>query len=264
MRETMMLDMFIIDAFAERTMTGNPAAVCPLDAWIAEETMQAIAEEMNLSETVFFVASGDNFEIRWFTPTREVDMIGHATLAAGHLILDRIKPDMQQVKFVNPTGNMIVFRDGNSLIIDMPALVPHSIPCTAALESALGKKPREVLASKHYLCVFEDEEAVVGLEPDFVAMAKLELPAVIVTASGSTEFDFASRFFAPANGVPEDSVSGVAHCCLAPFWSKRLGVSKMKARQMSSRGGVVNCEVDKDRVRLAGSAITFLEGQISV
>ncbi|MFT7531157.1 MAG: PhzF family phenazine biosynthesis protein [Gammaproteobacteria bacterium] len=264
MLKTMSLDMFIIDAFAERTLTGNPAAVCPLDAWIADDTMQAIAEEMNLSETVFFVANGDSFEIRWFTPTREVDMIGHATLAAGHLILDRIRPDMQQVKFVNPTGDMVVSRDGNSLIIDMPALVPHSIPCTAALESALGQTPREVLASKHYLCVFEDEETVAGLEPDFVALAKLELPAVIVTASSSTEFDFVSRFFAPANGVPEDSVSGVAHCCLAPFWSNRLGISKMKARQLSARGGIIHCEFDKDRVRLAGSAITFLEGEISI
>ncbi|MCZ6503984.1 MAG: PhzF family phenazine biosynthesis protein [Gammaproteobacteria bacterium] len=264
MRNPMTLDMFIIDAFAERTLTGNPAAVCPLDAWIADDTMQAIAQEMNLSETVFFVPNGDVFEIRWFTPVREVDMIGHATLAAGHLILDRIRPEMQQVKFLNPTGDMVVSRDGNSLIIDMPALVPHPVPGTTALESALGKTPREVLASKHYLCVFDNEDTVAGLEPDFVAMANLDLPAVIVTAPGSTEFDFVSRFFAPANGVPEDSVSGVAHCCLTPFWSERLGISNMKARQLSSRGGVIYCEFDKDRVRLAGSAITFLEGQISI
>ncbi|MCZ6862795.1 MAG: PhzF family phenazine biosynthesis protein [Alphaproteobacteria bacterium] len=260
----MKLDMFIIDAFAVRTLTGNPAAVCPLDAWIDDDTMQAIAEEMNLSETVFFVPNGDEFEIRWFTPTREVDMIGHATLAAGYLILDRIRPDLQHVKFVNPTGDMVVSWDGNSLVIDMPALVPQPIPPITALASALGQVPREVLASKHYLCVFENEDIVVGLEPDFAALAKLDLPAVIVTAPGSTEFDFVSRFFAPANGVPEDSVSGVAHCCLTPFWSERLGITNMKARQLSSRGGVIHCEFDKDRVRLTGSAITFLEGQISI
>jgi len=263
-RYAMKLDMFIIDAFAVRTLTGNPAAVCPLDAWIPDDTMQAIAQEMNLSETVFFVPNGDDFEIRWFTPIREVDMIGHATLAAGHLILDRIGPERQHVKFLNPTGDMVVRRDGNSLIIDMPALVPYSVPCTIALETALGHKPREVLASKHYLCVFENEDTVADLEPDFVALADLDLPAVIVTAQSSTDFDFVSRFFAPANGVPEDSVSGVAHCCLTPFWSERLGVSNMKARQLSSRGGVIHCEYAGDRVRLAGSAVIFLKGQISV
>lgn len=260
----MKLDMFIIDAFAERTLTGNPAAVCPLDAWIAEDRMQAIAEEMNLSETAFFVQNGDDFEIRWFTPVREVDMIGHATLAAGHLILDRIRPDMKQVKFLNPAGDMVVLLDQGSLIIDMPALLPSPVPCTTALASALGLTPGEVLASKHYLCVFENEDMVADLQPDFVALANLDLPAVIVTAPGSTEFDFVSRFFAPANGVPEDSVSGVAHCCLTPFWSQRLGTRKMKAKQLSSRGGVIHCELDKDRVRLAGSAVIFLEGQISI
>jgi predicted PhzF superfamily epimerase YddE/YHI9 len=191
-------------------------------------------------------------------------MIGHATLAAGHLILDRIRPEMQSVKFLNPSGDMVVLLDGSSLIIDMPALIPHPVPCTNALESALGRTPREVLSSKHYLCVFDNENIVADLEPDFVALANLDLPAVIVTAPGSTGFDFVSRFFAPANGVPEDSVSGVAHCCLTPFWSQRLDARKMKAKQLSARGGVIHCELDKGRVRLAGSAITFLEGQISI
>ena len=260
----MKLDMFIIDAFAERTLTGNPAAVCPLDSWIAEETMQAIAEEMNLSETAFVVQRENDFEIRWFTPTREVDMIGHATLAAGHLILDHIRPDLQQVKFLNPAGDMVVLREAGSLVIDMPALVPQPVVCPTALVAALGETPRELLASKHYLCVFENEDMVADLQPDFVALANLDLPAVIVTAPASNEFDFVSRFFAPANGVPEDSVSGVAHCCLTPFWSQHLGRRKMKAKQLSTRGGVIDCELDGDRVRLAGSAIIFLEGQISI
>ena len=260
----MKLDMYIIDAFAERTLTGNPAGVCPLNAWLPVETMQAIAEEMNLSETAFVVASGDDFEIRWFTPVKEVDMIGHATLAAGHLILDRIRPDLQRVQFLNPAGDMVVLLDEGNLIIDMPALVPYPVPCSTALESALGKTPREVLASKHYLCVFDNENQVADLQPDFVALANLDLPAVIVTAQGSNEFDFVSRFFAPANGVAEDPVSGVAHCCLTPFWSERLDSLKMKAKQLSTRGGVIHCELDRDRVRLAGSAIIFLEGQIAI
>jgi len=256
--------MFIIDAFAEQTLSGNPAAVCPLDAWIPDETMQAIAEEMNLSETVFFVPNKENFDIRWFTPTREVDMIGHATLAAGYLILERMHPDMDVACFHHPSGNMSVRRESGRLTIEMPVLVPHTIPSLPALTDALGRTPTEVLASKHYLCVFDRPDDVRQLAPDMAALATLDLPAVIVTAAGRSGYDFVSRFFAPANGVPEDPVSGVAHCCLTPYWAKRLGQTSMKAKQLSPRGGVLKCELHGDRVRIAGSAAIFLEGKIRI
>lgn len=198
--------IFIIDAFADKPFHGNPAGVCPLDHWLADDTMQAIASEMNLSETVFFVpCSGQgadkgvqHYDIRWFTPTREVDMIGHATLAAGHLAL------------------------------------------------------------------FETADEIAHLRPDFEALAPLPLPAVIVSARGTSEYDFVSRFFAPANGVPEDAVSGVAHCCLAPFWSQALDKRDLIGQQLSARGGVVHCSYDNARVVLGGHAVISLEGAISI
>lgn len=264
----MTLPLYIIDAFTDRPMTGNPAAVCPLGDWLPVEAMQAIAAEMNLSETVFFVprpsgTEGD-FDVRWFTPTREVDMIGHATLAAGHLVLTRLAPTLQAARFVSPTAEMVVRRQAGMLRMSMPALVPAPVQAPAGLADALGASPLAVLAAKHYLARFDDPDEVAALRPDFAALAGLPLPAVIVTAKGRDEFDFVSRFFAPANGVPEDAVSGVAHCCLAPYWAEKLGKDRLTARQLSSRGGTVLCEYSGDRVLLGGTATIFLEGAISL
>lgn len=262
----MKLAMYIIDAFAERPLAGNPAAVCPLDAWLPEATMQAIAAEMNLAETVFFAPepAGDAYAIRWFTPTREVDLIGHATLAAGHLVLTRMRPAATSVRFTSKGDDLVVTRDGVALTLEMPALRPHSIEAPPALAAALGRAPEQVLAAKHYLCIYDAAEAVRALRPDMAALTALDLPAVIVTAPGSGGFDFVSRFFAPANGVPEDAVSGVAHLCLAPYWSERLGKARLVGHQLSQRGGIVRCEDFGARVRLGGSAVVFLEGTIAV
>jgi predicted PhzF superfamily epimerase YddE/YHI9 len=260
------LPMFIIDAFAERPLAGNPAAVCPLESWLPASTMQAIASEMNLSETVFFAPERgqDAFGIRWFTPTREVDLIGHATLAAGFLVLERMRPGAPSVSFLSNGQEFVVMRDGATLALEMPALRPQRIDPPPALARGLGRQPVAVLAAKHYLCVFDHADDISAMAPDMGAIAKLDLPAVIVTAPSDSDADFVSRFFAPANGVPEDPVSGVAHLCLAPYWAERLGKKHLVGRQLSSRGGVVRCEDLGSRIRLGGSAVIFLEGRITI
>jgi PhzF family phenazine biosynthesis protein len=260
------LPIFIIDAFAEKPLTGNPAAVCPLETWLPPATMQAIAAEMNLSETVFFAREpvGDAFGIRWFTPTREVDLIGHATLAAGSLVLTRLRPELQAIRFVSGHDVFTVERGGEALTLEMPALPPRPVAAPPALIAALGRPPMTILAAKHYLCVFERADEVRALAPDMAALARLDLPAVIVTAPSDGDADFVSRFFAPANGVPEDPVSGVAHLCLTPYWAERLGKTKLVGHQLSARGGVVRCESRGERVRLGGSAVIFLEGRITI
>jgi predicted PhzF superfamily epimerase YddE/YHI9 len=236
----MEFQVFIVDAFADRPLAGNPAAVCPLGSWLPESVMQAVAEEMNLSETVFFVPQDDGFAIRWFAPAREVDLVGHATLAAGHIVLERQRP-------------------GTSA-----ALTPREVVPPEQLVSALGAPIRSVWAAKHYLAVFDRVEEVMDLAPDMAALAALDLPAVAATAPGGAGSDFVSRFFAPAHGVPEDPVSGVAHCCLTPYWSQRLGKRKLVGRQLSRRGGVVHCEDRGERVVLGGDAVTVLEGRFRI
>jgi predicted PhzF superfamily epimerase YddE/YHI9 len=262
----MHLPMFIIDAFAERPFAGNPAAVCPLDTWLPTSTMQAIASEMNLSETVFFAPDQRQhaFGIRWFTPTREVDLIGHATLAAGHLVLERMRPGATSVLFLSNGSELLVTRDGASLALEMPALRPQRVEPPPALARGLGRQPTAVLAAKHYLCLFDHADEISAMAPDMGTIANLDLPAVIVTAPGDGDADFVSRFFAPANGVPEDPVSGVAHLCLAPYWADRLGKRQLVGRQLSPRGGIVRCEDLGSRVRLGGSAAIFLDGRIEI
>jgi predicted PhzF superfamily epimerase YddE/YHI9 len=261
------LPIFIIDAFADRPLTGNPAAVVPLDAWLPDALMQAIAGELNLSETVFFVPEGGGFAIRWFTPIREVDMIGHATLAAGALVLERMWTERAEVGFTNKGATMTVARDGAAYRLEMPALPPQPIEPPDGLVQGLGRAPAQILAAKHYLCVYERPDDIATLGPDFARLKTLPLPAVIVTAPGdlgSGTADFVSRFFAPANGVDEDPVSGVAHLCLVPYWSKRLGKSRLVGHQISQRGGFIRCEDLGPRVRLGGTVAVFLEGRISV
>ena len=247
-------------------MTGNPAAVCPLEAWLPAATMQAIACEMNLSETAFFapVPNSGAFGIRWFTPSREVDLIGHATLAAGHLVLERLRPESRSVRFLSDNTELIVARKEGALALEMPALPPQPVQPPPALARGLGRQPKAVLAAKHYLCVFDAADEISGLTPDMGLIAGLDLPAVIVTAPGTEDADFVSRFFAPANGVPEDPVSGVAHLCLAPYWSQRLGKHDLIGRQLSARGGRVRCRHLGARVELSGNAVIFLAGRITL
>jgi PhzF family phenazine biosynthesis protein len=259
----MKLPLYIVDAFTDRPFAGNPAAICPLDSWLPDETMQRIGAEMNFSETAFIVPTPEGWHIRWFTPTLEVDLVGHATLAAAHVIFERIDPARAEVRFSSLSGALLVRRSHKLLEMDFPARRPTPCPAPALLIEGLQAKPEQVLAAHHYLAVFNDAEAVRRLAPDLEQLARLDRAAVIVTAPGGPG-DFVSRFFAPANGVPEDPASGVAHCSLIPYWSERLGKRRLVGYQLSKRGGVFFCEDCGERVIIAGHAVLFLEGAITL
>jgi predicted PhzF superfamily epimerase YddE/YHI9 len=260
------LSVYFVDAFVTgRPFTGNPAAVCPLDAWLADEIMQSIAAENNLSETAFFVPAGEGYDLRWFTPTTEVDLCGHATLASASVVFRFLAPQRQDVRFqTREAGVLTVARDGDLLAMDFPSRPPA--PCAAApgFAAALGRAPGTLLAARDYLAVYDTADEVAALEPDFAAVAALDRFAVIATAPGGNGVDFVSRFFAPAKGVPEDPVTGSAHCTLIPYWAERLGKTRLEARQISRRGGALSCTLDGDRVTIAGRAALYLTGTISI
>lgn len=261
----MRLPIYQVDAFTDRMFGGNPAAVCPLEQWLPDATLQAIAAENNLSDTAYFVREGDQYALRWFTPTVEVDLCGHATLASAFVILNVLEPRRAQVAFrTRKAGVLTVKRDGELLEMDFPSRPPQPIAPVPALGAALGKAPREVLAARDYLAVYDSEGDVRTLSPDFAAVAKLDRYAVIATAPGSNGVDFVSRFFAPRQGVPEDPVTGSAHCTLTPYWAGRLGKATLEARQISSRGGALKCRLDGDRVALSGRSVLYLKGEIEV
>jgi len=257
------IPIFQVDAFTGRVFGGNPAAVCPLERWLDDATLQRIAAENNLSETAFFVPGERPLRIRWFTPACEVDLCGHATLASAHVIFERLEPGRDQVTFESRSGPLGVRRDGGQLIMDLPAWPPRPVADAAPLARALGRPPLEAWRSRDLLALFESEEQVRSLAPDMVALAALDALGVIVTAPGSG-CDFVSRFFAPAAGVPEDPVTGSAHCTLIPFWAVRLGRTRLVARQVSARGGELQCELRDDRVNVGGEAALYLEGMIFV
>ena len=257
----MRIPVYQVDAFASRVFTGNPAAVCPLDKWLPDEQMQAIAAENNLAETAFFVKNGEGYHLRWFTPTVEVDLCGHATLASAFVLMNHLTPAAKLVQFSTKSGKLIVTRDGDLLSLDFPARVPVECQVDPGLVPGLGGRPETVLASQDYLVVYATEDEVRGLTPDMNTLAKVDHFAVIATAPGK-DVDFISRFFAPKQGIPEDPVTGRAHCTLIPYWSKRLGKKKLHAYQASPRGGELWCEDRSDRVTISGKAVQFLEGTI--
>ncbi len=261
----MHLPIYQVDAFTDRVFRGNPAAVCPLQAWLPEATMQAIAPENNLSETAFFVREGSDYALRWFTPTVEADLCGHATLAAGHIVLRLIEPERETVNFRTiKAGTLVVTRRANMLVMDFPARPALPVAPPPGLLAALGGAPREVLRARDHLVVYGSAVEVAALHPDLAALAKVECWAAIVTAPGDDGIDFVSRFFAPAQGVPEDPVTGSSHCTLVPYWAKGLGRTELEARQLSRRGGALRCALQDDRVSIAGRAVLYLEGRISV
>ena len=261
----MRLPIYQVDAFTDRLFGGNPAAVCPLQAWLPDETMQAIAAENNLAETAFFVPEGAGYALRWFTPTVEVDLCGHATLAAGHVVFRFIEPRRDGVSFrTMKTGTLVVSRSGDMLAMDFPARPAAPVEPPPDLLAALGGAPREVLRARDHLVVYGSAAEVAALDPDLAALAKVDCWAAIATAPGEDGIDFVSRFFAPAQGVPEDPVTGSSHCTLVPYWAGRLGKTKLEARQLSRRGGALSCALDGDRVSIAGRAVLYLEGQIEV
>lgn len=255
--------LFQIDAFADTLFAGNPAAVCPLDAWLAEDLMRQIAAENNLAETAFFVKNGDGYDLRWFTPTTEVDLCGHATLASAWVIFNELDYADESITFATRSGDLVVRRDGARLAMNFPAL--PGVPCEPppALLAALGSVPEAVFAAADYMAVFAREEQVRALQPDMAALMQLDRRGLIVTAP-SERADFVSRFFAPRYGIPEDPVTGSAHCTLVPYWAARLGKRQLHARQISARGGELFCEDQGERVLLAGFAVKYLEGTIAV
>lgn len=259
----MRIPMYQIDAFTDRVFGGNPAAVCPLENWLDDATLQAIALENNLSETAFFIDRGEHFDLRWFTPAAEVDLCGHATLATAYVLFNDLDIGGNEVLFDTRSGRLAVRRDGDLLELDLPARPPEPWPESEAVADALGRMPLEVLKNVMCLAVFEREADVRALSPDFARIAALPSDGLIATAPGDS-VDFVSRYFAPKHGIPEDPVTGSAHCVLTPYWAKRLGKTKLDARQISARGGALRCEDRGDRVGIAGHAVKYLEGIVEV
>jgi PhzF family phenazine biosynthesis protein len=259
----MELTLYQVDAFASAVFAGNPAAVCPLDRWLPDETMQAIAVENNLSETAFFVPNGGDFDLRWFTPASEVDLCGHATLGTAFVIAHYLEPERGEIRFNSRSGPLRVTRDGDLFTLDFPALPPERIDDDAAVAEALGAAPAELWDAMDMMAVFASEAQVAALRPDITKVAALETRGIIATAPGEA-CDFVSRFFAPKFGIPEDPVTGSAHCILTPYWARRLGKARLSARQISRRGGDLVVEDRGERTLISGRVAPYLEGRIRV
>ncbi len=255
------LTLYQVDAFASEVFRGNPAAVCPLQAWLSDKELQSIAEENNLSETAFFVPQDDGFHIRWFTPKAEVDLCGHATLASAFILFEKLDWGQDVVTFESRSGRLSVCRGDDDLILDFPSQPGTLCEPPRALVEGLGCEPSEVLASENYMAVFEREEDIVAISPNLEALTQLDLSGVIATAQGK-DVDFVSRYFAPKVGVNEDPVTGSAHCMLTPYWAEKLDKTQLKARQLSKRTGELGCELKGERVLISGKAVLYLEGKI--
>jgi PhzF family phenazine biosynthesis protein len=255
--------IYQVDAFTDKPFHGNPAAIVPLENWLPDETMQNIALENNLAETAFFVPNGDGYDLRWFTPTVEMDLCGHATLATGFLVFNILGTTENILKFQTKSGQLTVEKEGDRFVLDFPSRPAVPVDTPEGLVEAIGKQPKEILKSRDYMLVYESEEDVRQISPDFAALLKIPTHAVIVTAPGN-DCDFVSRFFAPEVGVFEDPVTGSAHCNLIPYWAEKLGKTELFARQISARGGELFCELAGDRVKIGGNAVLYLTGEIYV
>lgn len=253
------IPLYQLDAFTDRPFGGNPAAVCPLDAWLPDDVMQSIALENNLSETAFYVPEGDGFRLRWFTPAIEVDLCGHATLATASLILEKLQPDRPSVTFETRSGTLTVRREGDLLEMNFPALPAKEIAMPEGLIDAIGVAPVKFLRAVKNMAVLKSEAEVRAVSPDFDYIKKMQGMGLIITAPGDGS-DCASRYFAPHAGINEDPVTGSAHCTIVPYWAERLGKVEIHARQVSSRSGDLYCRLDGDRVLMAGKARLVVEG----
>ena len=261
----MAIRLLQIDTFTDRVLGGNPAAVCPLDEWLDEATMQAIAAENNLSETAFMVPEGEGWRLRWFTPNVEVDLCGHATLAAAFVVFEALRPGRDRVAFETLSGELTVARQGTALVMDFPAQPASPVPAPPVLAQALGAEPSTVLGGADYVAVFENAAQVAGLGPDQALLATLDRRGVVATAPGDDgDADYVLRFFAPKNAVPEDPVTGNVQTALVPYWAGRLGKRRLAVRQLSARGGQMVCEDRGARVSIAGQAVLYMDATISV
>jgi PhzF family phenazine biosynthesis protein len=257
--------IYQVDAFTTRRFEGNPAAVMPMASFPADAVMQAIAAENNLAETAFLVRDGADYRLRWFTPATEVPLCGHATLASAAVVMERLEPGRAKVTFHSASGPLTVSRNGAGYRMDFPARPAEVVTPPPRLVEALGATPVEVVVNAfNYMALLESAQVVRTLSPDIAAVARLDRPGVIVTAAGDGGYDFISRYFAPAKGIPEDPVTGAAHCMLAPYWAKRLGKTEFRAYQASRRGGQVTCRLTGDRVELEGSCVFYLEGEAEI
>lgn len=259
----MNLPLFQVDAFTDRRFGGNPAAVVLLEHWLPDPVLLAVAAENNLSETAFVIPGTGDIPLRWFTPAVEIDLCGHATLAAAHVLFNHVTPSVRRITFTTLSGKLVVTNDGDHLTMDFPARPADPVGMPAGLESALGIRPAEVLQARDLLVVLESEDQVRKLRPDMVRMTALEAFAVCVSAPGD-RVDFVSRFFAPKAGIPEDPVTGSAHCTLVPYWAERLGKTSLVAKQVSARGGDLECRLAGGRVFMSGKSVDYLRGEIEV
>jgi PhzF family phenazine biosynthesis protein len=257
------MKIYQVDAFTEKLFGGNPAAVCQLDEWLPDEQMQQIAMENNLSETAFFVEEKGSYLIRWFTPEMEIDLCGHATLASAHVIFEHLNYHDDIIRFEYGGGSLYVEKKKDVLSMDFPSMAFQKAEVTDLLSTGLGKEPTEVYKARDLMAVFDSEHDIASLKPDFYQLCRIEALGVIATAVGD-DVDFVSRFFAPKSGINEDPVTGSAHCMLIPFWAERLGKKRLEALQLSQRRGELFCEYKGDRVSIAGKALTYMIGEISI
>jgi len=259
----MFVPIYHVDAFASEVFGGNPAAVCPLEEWLPDWVLQAIAKENNLSETAFFVRRKEHFDLRWFTPVLEVELCGHATLASAYVIATYIQPELGKIFFQSLSGPLQVDREGEVYTLDFPALPFQPAKGKRIVGDALGAVPDELWEGMDLMAVFGSESRIRELRPDFAQVAELPTRGVIATAPGE-DCDFVSRFFAPQSGVPEDPVTGSAHCLLGPYWARRLGRPQLFARQISERGGELRVEDRGERVLISGRVSPYLEGRLNL
>jgi PhzF family phenazine biosynthesis protein len=257
--------IFKIDSFTTRLFSGNPAAVMPMDRFPEDAVMQAIAAENNLAETAFLVPDHGDYRLRWFTPVTEVPLCGHATLASAAVIMERLEPGRSKVVFHSASGPLTVSRGNAGYIMNFPARPCETVPSPPGFAAALGAVPVEVSVNAfNYMALLESAQTVRELAPDFAAIKLMDRSGVIVTAPGDGNYDFVSRYFAPGKGIPEDPVTGAAHCMLAPYWAKRLHKTEFRAFQASKRGGEIVCRLAGDRVELEGACVFYLEGEVEI
>ena len=259
----MKLKLYQIDAFTNKVFGGNPAAVCPLESWLPDELMQSIAIENNLSETAFFIPKDDGFHLRWFTPKTEVDLCGHATLASAYVLFNLLGYSAGKIRFQTREGDLFVERQAQELVMDFPTKKPVECETPDLLLKALGIEPLSLYCNEDYVALLSSEDEVKAVRPDFNIMSEIDTRGIIITAPGDN-VDFVSRFFAPRYGIDEDPVTGSAHCVLTPFWAARLGKNNLTAKQVSKRVGDLRCILEGSRVKIVGSAVQYMQGEIEI
>ena len=258
----MHIPFYQVDAFTSRVFKGNPAGICPLKEWLPDNILQSIATENNLSETAFFIPDNDYYDLRWFTPVAEVDLCGHATLASAFVLFNELGFSGKVISFNSQSGLLKVTRDDNRLALDFPARPPRQCSAPQDLLSGLVDPPQEILQAQDYLAIYENEQQIQSLKPKMEKLAKF--PRGVIASAPGNDCDFVSRCFFPALGIPEDPVTGSAHCVLTPYWSRRLSKRKLHAKQISNRGGELFCTDAGDRTIIAGQAVKYLEGTITI